>query len=135
MRNSSLAWKLKLMNVNILDFFEPHLQHKMTGDLRIIENSKLRKLMPKSPSRRKPRTLHFNKAFDNTNFVTDIYIQDLSKRLSFQWNYCQNGKERLLIKLRWKWNILNLIWNNIKSNQFYMMLKLKPTWSPYIEGF
>ena len=86
------------MNVNILDFFEPHLQHKMTGDLRIIENSKLRK--PKSPSRRKPCTLHFNKAFDNTNFVTDIYIQDLSKRLSFQWNYCQNGNERLLIKLR-----------------------------------
>lgn len=135
MRNSSLAWKLKLINVNILDFFEPHLQHKMTGDLRIIENSKLRKLMSKSPSRRKPRTLYFNKAFDNTNFVTDIYIQDLSKRLSFQWNYCQNGKERLLIKLRWKWNILNLIWNNIKSNKFYMMMKLKPTWSPYIEGF
>ena len=35
--------------------------HIVTGDLRFIENRKLRKLMSKGPNFREPRFLNFNK--------------------------------------------------------------------------
>ena len=42
-------------------FCDPAHQHIVTGDLRIIENSKLRKLISKGPNYREPKTLNYNK--------------------------------------------------------------------------
>ena len=44
-------------------FCDPHHKHVVTGDLRIIENPKLRKLLAKGPGYREPRSLNFSKAF------------------------------------------------------------------------
>lgn len=81
-------------------FCDPHHKQIICGDLRIIDNSKLRMLMTKCPIYNEPRTLNFNKAFDNINSTINNYIQDSSKILNFQWNHFQNGKKRLSKKLR-----------------------------------
>ena len=42
-------------------FKDPHHQRIISGDLRIIENSKLRRLLTKGPNYREPRSLNFSK--------------------------------------------------------------------------
>ena len=42
-------------------FCDPHHQHIVTGDLRIVENQKLRKLLTKGPNYREPKTINFSK--------------------------------------------------------------------------
>ena len=58
----------------------------------------------------------FSKELDNINSAVDNYIQDLLKKAYFQWNHFKNGEKRVSTNLRWKVNILNLIWNNIRPN-------------------
>ena len=43
------------------EFCDPHHQHIVSGDLRIITNQKLRKLFSKGPNYREPRMLNYNK--------------------------------------------------------------------------
>ena len=38
------------------------------------------------------------------------------------------------MKVKVKHQVKHLISNKIEPNQFYVMMKLKSTWSPYIEG-
>ena len=42
-------------------YCDPHHKHIVTGDLRIVENQKLRKLLTKGPNYREKKTLNFNK--------------------------------------------------------------------------
>ena len=69
------------------------------------------------------RTLNFNKSFDSINSAIDTYIEDLSKRLNFQWIHFQSGKKSFLTKLWCKLHILNVIWNNITSIAFLRKLE------------
>ena len=39
------------------------------------------------------------------------------------------------MKVKVKHQVKHLISNKIEPNQFYVMMKLKSTWSPYIEGW
>ena len=43
------------------EFCDPHHQHVITGDLRVVSNQKLRKLLTKGPNYREARTLNYNK--------------------------------------------------------------------------
>ena len=38
------------------------------------------------------------------------------------------------MKVKVKHQVKHLISNKIEPNQFYVMMKLKSTWSPYVEG-
>ena len=42
-------------------FCDPHHKHIVTGDLRIVDNPKLRKLLTKEPNYREPKTINFSK--------------------------------------------------------------------------
>ena len=43
------------------EFVDEHHGHIVTGDLRIIQNQKIRKLISKGPNYREPRTINWNK--------------------------------------------------------------------------
>ena len=60
-------------------FCDLHGKHIITEQLRLIDNSNLRKLMTKGPSYRESHALHYNKVFDNIKSAFDNCIQDLSK--------------------------------------------------------
>ena len=44
-------------------FIDSHHKHNITGDLRFVRNSKLRKLLTKGPNYREPRSTNLNEAF------------------------------------------------------------------------
>ena len=77
-------------------FCDPHQKHIISGDLRLIDNSKLRKLMTKSHNYREHHILSFNKVFDNINFGIDSYIQDLSNQTKPA--LCRSSHQRYSIK-------------------------------------
>jgi len=49
-------------------FCDPHHKHIITGDLRLIENTKLRKLLTKGPNYREPCSINFSKALTEITF-------------------------------------------------------------------
>ena len=61
-------------------FSDPHHKHIITGDLRIVENSKLRKLLTKGPNFREPRTLNFKIAFEKIKSAINQCIDNLSNK-------------------------------------------------------
>ena len=74
---------------NESDFKDPDHGHVVTGDLRIVEDVKLRKLLSKGPNYREPRTINYNKCKNEIlksldNFITllierhKLAIQDLN---------------------------------------------------------
>ena len=42
-------------------FCDPHHEHIITGDLRVVSNDKLRQLLSKGPNYREARTINFTK--------------------------------------------------------------------------
>ena len=48
------------------------------------------------------------------------------KRTKFQWNHLENEKKKVLNKAKMKIK-------HFKPNQFYVMTKLKPTWSRHMQ--
>ena len=66
-------------NINTCDcatsmFKNQHHGHILTGDLRIIENNKLRKIVSKGPNYREPKTLNWKKCKDNINLGINTLI-------------------------------------------------------------
>ena len=61
-------------------FCDPHHKHIITGDLRLIENVKLRKLLTKGPNYREPRSINFSKALKEISIGIDELIESLSSK-------------------------------------------------------
>ena len=61
-------------------FCDPHHKHIITGDLRLIENTKLRKLLTKGPNYREPRSINFSKALKEISIGIDELIESLSSK-------------------------------------------------------
>ena len=64
----------------------------------------------------------------------DNCIQDLSRKTNLQSESFSKWKLKVLNKVNMKVKPLKSNMNNIKPNQFYVMINLELTWSPYIEG-
>ena len=62
------------------NFCDPHHKHIVTGDLRIIENSKLRKLLTKGPNYREARTINFSKCREEMERTISECASSLSKK-------------------------------------------------------
>ena len=58
-------------------FCDPNHKHIITGDLRIVENTKLGKLLSKGPNYREPRSFNFTKA----SKAIETALEDCIKRL------------------------------------------------------
>ena len=74
--------------------YEPH-GHVITGDLRVIENAKLRELVAKGPKYREPNRVNW-KAME-TMFLEsiDLYAKNWSKREQVELKYLSEWKDQL----------------------------------------
>ena len=103
-------------------FADSHHGHIVTGDLRLVTNAKLRKLLVKGPKYREPVTINFVKAKDEiVEGVNSIIIQ---------WSV-KYGVDRRLFD-QWKADVLELVnkqindlQKNIKYNKITPSLKQK----------
>ena len=59
-------------------FCDPHHKHIVSGDLRIITNQKLRKLLSKGPNYREPKTLNYHKCKQSIESSLTSSIDDLA---------------------------------------------------------
>ena len=76
----------KLASVRNPSFAEPH-SHVITGDLRVIENAKLRELVGKGPKYREPNRVNWKAT--ETMFLKsiDLYAKNWSKREQVELKY------------------------------------------------
>ena len=74
------------MNVSILRFIDPHHKHNITGNLRIVRNSNLWKLLTKSPNFREPMSTDFNKAFAEVTTGSENCIENLASKMKYSVN-------------------------------------------------
>ena len=74
--------------------YEPHV-HVTTGDLRVIENATLRKLVAKGPKYREPNRVNWKAT--ETVFLesTDLYAKNWSKREQVELKYLSEWKDQL----------------------------------------
>ena len=74
--------------------YEPH-GHVITGDLRVIENAKLRELVAKGPKYREPNTVDWTAT--ETMFLesTDLYAKNWFKREQVELKYLSEWKDQL----------------------------------------
>lgn len=114
--NENVAFSLNIETYKCehSQFCDPHHKQIICGDLRIIDNSKLRMLMTKCPIYNEPRTLNFNKAFDNINSTINNYIQDSSKNTKLSMESFSKWKKKALKKVKMKIHHLE---PNMKQHQ------------------
>ena len=74
------------MNVSILRFTDPHHKHNITGNLRIVRNPNLWKLLTKSPNYREPMSTDFNKAFAEVTTGSENCIENLASKMKYRVN-------------------------------------------------
>ena len=93
-------------------FCDPHHKHVVTGDLRIVENQKLRKLLAKGPNYREPVTGNFKHAITKITAAINSCIDSFTEKT-------KHPKETFL---PWKTAVLNMV--NLKIDS--LERKFKP---------
>ena len=93
-------------------FNDEHHKHIVTGDLRIIQNNKLRKLISKGPNYREPRFLNYEKCL--TTIKTNL--NEFSKQLIHKYKLQKGSLDD------WENNIIEIL--NVKISQ--LKTKIKP---------
>ena len=81
------------------EFCDPNHQHVITGDLRIIENKKLRKLLTKGPNYREPVSLDFKSAINKITLAINTCIESFTE-------LTKHSKE---VFEPWKTHVLSLV--------------------------
>ena len=82
------------------EFCDPNHGHVLTGDLRIIENQKLRKLISRGPNFREPTTIHWGHCKTEITSGLETYIERVCKS-------CPDIKPENLTS--WKNEVLNYV--------------------------
>ena len=80
-------------------FIDYHHEHIITGDVRIVGNSKLGKLLSKGPNYWEPRTTNFNKAFAETTTGLDNCIKNPVSKTKYNFD---QWKKMILEKINLK---------------------------------
>ena len=93
-------------NCSESSFCDPHHNHVITGDLRIIENQKLRKLLAKGPNYREPRTLNFNKVKNEIKDAINTCIDTIVSKTKHKHSEFENWKRAIITKTEDKIKLL-----------------------------
>ncbi len=93
------------------NFRDEHHGHILTGDLRIIQNARLRKLISKEPNFREPRTINWVKAKEEIKKGLDICVNNIITS--------SNGLEEEMLT-PWKDKILEKVDRKIVSLKTYI---------------
>ena len=108
-------------------FWGSHHKYIIAGNLRIIKNSKLRKLLTKSPNYREPRTINFSKALIDVTIALDTCTESMTLKTKYATSNFKPWKETVLTKVE-KNNNLNKKSNLNKQNQYWVINMLKSSW-------
>ena len=81
--------------------------------MRIIENSKLRRLLTKGPNYREPRSLNFSKAFNDIKSALDSCVDSINSKTQYSTTSLKDWKMKVLEKVQEKIDILK---NSMKFN-------------------
>ena len=87
-------------------FCDPHHKHIVTGDLRIVENDKLRKLLAKGPNYREPMAINYKQAKSKIITALDSCIESFTEDTKHSKEVFQNWKTAVLDSVDQKINIL-----------------------------
>ena len=88
---------------NNQNFVDGHHGHVLTGDLRIIPNSKLRKLICKGPNFREARSINWDKCIREINIGLDRCIESMVQKVSnISSDNLQSWKDEILLKVNQK---------------------------------
>ena len=77
-------------------FCDPHHKHIITGDLKIIENKKLRKLLTKNLNYRKRKSINFTKAYFEIDQGLEVCIERISTKDKLETSTLTPWKEPIL---------------------------------------
>ena len=110
-------------------FCDPHHKHIITGDLRIIENQKLRCLFSKGPNYREAKTFNLNKCKESVIISLDETIIKLSEKYKLDHNRFTNWRNKIIEKINARIAILR---NKITSQPTKPVLK-DPTVKTYLD--
>ena len=77
-------------------YVDPYHNHIVSGDLRLVENVKLRRLMSKGPNYREPKTLNLSKCKKSIEDALDQSITKFKKKHSLQDGDLDLWKNRIL---------------------------------------
>lgn len=80
-------------------FCDLHHKNVITGNLRIIKNNKLIKLLTKSSNHRELQFINFSKAFYKINTVINSYIEKIATKNKTDIELFQKWKEKVLPKV------------------------------------
>ena len=80
--------------------------HIITGDLRLIENSKLRSLLSKGPNYREPANVSYNKCLEEIKNAIDVCAQDIIAKNHLDNDRLNNWKNAVVDKVKQKINML-----------------------------
>ena len=83
-------------------FVDQHHQHIITGDLRLIENAKLRKLLTKGPNYREPRAINFNKCLTAITSAVNECIDKISEKYKIHLSEFSVWKTHVIDKVKEK---------------------------------
>ena len=78
--NVSLVENLPSCDCENSEFCDPHHKHIVSGDLRIITNSKLRKLISKGPNYREPKMQNYRKCKESIESAITVSIESLATK-------------------------------------------------------
>ena len=87
-------------------FKDPVHNHVVTGDLRIIENSKLRKLLSKGPNYRENKFLNYRKCLSAIESAIDSTIEKLVEKYGFEGEHFDDWKNEIVNKVKSRINVL-----------------------------
>ena len=73
-------------------FLNNHYGHIITGNLNIVNNERLRQLIPKGSKYREPKQIYFGEAREEIQPVIDQFIEQTSNDKGTHKNLFQNGK-------------------------------------------
>ena len=89
-------------------FCDPQHKHIVTGDLRIIENEKLRCLFSKGPNYREAKPINLQKCKESIKNSLDETILKLSDKYKLDFNLFTNWKNKILSKVNSRINSLRI---------------------------
>ena len=95
----SIVHNLPSCHCSSSSFCDPHHKHIVTGDLRIIENDKLRWLFSKGPNYREAKPLNLKKCKDSIKTSLDETILKLSENYKLDFALLTNWKNNILHKI------------------------------------
>ena len=98
--NKVVLENLPECNCSKSSFCDPAHEHVVTGNLNIINNNKLRKLLSKGPNYREPKTLNYNKCFSSIESDLQNMVDKLTNKYSLANHALNTWKISILAKVR-----------------------------------